>query len=44
MSKVAVVTHARKSFGGGLPELRNVLAREEGPGQPVVESFHPFRD
>jgi diacylglycerol kinase (ATP) len=28
MSKVAVVAHARKSFGGGLCELRQVLARE----------------
>ena len=28
MSNVAVVAHARKSFGGGLPELRQVLARE----------------
>ncbi len=28
MSKVAVVAHARKSFGGGLPELRQVLAQE----------------
>src|ERR1700740_350214 len=28
MSKVAVVAHARKSFGGGLPELRRVLALE----------------
>jgi diacylglycerol kinase (ATP) len=28
MPKVAVVAHARKSFGGGLPELRQVLARE----------------
>jgi len=28
MSKVAVVAHARKSFGGGLPELRQVLAAE----------------
>jgi diacylglycerol kinase (ATP) len=28
MSKVAVVAHARKSFGGGLAELRRVLARE----------------
>ncbi|MGH3178703.1 MAG: diacylglycerol/lipid kinase family protein, partial [Streptosporangiaceae bacterium] len=25
---VAVVAHCRKSFGGGLPELRKVLARE----------------
>jgi diacylglycerol kinase (ATP) len=28
MSTVAVVAHARKSFGGGLRELRQVLARE----------------
>jgi diacylglycerol kinase (ATP) len=28
MSTVAVVAHARKTFGGGLPELRRVLARE----------------
>jgi diacylglycerol kinase (ATP) len=28
MPKVAVVAHAGKSFGGGLPELRAVLARE----------------
>ncbi len=28
MSTVAVVAHARKSFGGGLGELRHVLARE----------------
>jgi diacylglycerol kinase (ATP) len=28
MPNVAVVAHARKSFGGGLPELRRVLARE----------------
>jgi diacylglycerol kinase (ATP) len=28
MTKVAVVAHARKSFGGGLPELRKVLAHE----------------
>jgi diacylglycerol kinase (ATP) len=28
MADVAVVAHARKSFGGGLPELREVLARE----------------
>ena len=25
---VAVVAHSRKSFGGGLPELRKILARE----------------
>ena len=25
---VAVVAHCRKSFGGGLPELRKVLAQE----------------
>jgi hypothetical protein len=28
MTTVAVVAHSRKSFGGGLPELREVLARE----------------
>ncbi len=28
MPRVAVVAHAGKSFGGGLPELREVLARE----------------
>jgi diacylglycerol kinase (ATP) len=28
MPNVAVVAHARKSFGGGLPELRKVLAHE----------------
>jgi diacylglycerol kinase (ATP) len=28
VSKVAVVAHARKTFGGGLPELRQALARE----------------
>jgi diacylglycerol kinase (ATP) len=28
MSKVAVLAHTRKSFGGGLRELREVLARE----------------
>jgi len=33
MAKVAVVAHARKSFGGGLPELRKVLA-DEGVTDP----------
>ena len=28
MADVAVVAHAGKSFGGGLPELREILARE----------------
>jgi diacylglycerol kinase (ATP) len=28
MSRVAVVAHSGKSFGGGLPELREVLVRE----------------
>jgi YegS/Rv2252/BmrU family lipid kinase len=28
VADVAVVAHARKSFGGGLPELRKILARE----------------
>jgi diacylglycerol kinase (ATP) len=34
MPKVAVVAHARKSFGGGLPELRQVLA-QEGVADPL---------
>ena len=28
MAAVAVVAHSRKSLGGGLPELREILARE----------------
>jgi hypothetical protein len=28
VAAVAVVAHARKSLGGGLPELREILARE----------------
>lgn len=34
MTTVAVVAHARKSFGGGLPALREVLARE-GFSEPL---------
>jgi diacylglycerol kinase (ATP) len=34
LPKVAVVAHSRKSLGGGLPELRKVLAAE-GVGDPV---------
>jgi len=34
MTTVAVVAHARKSLGGGLPELREVLARE-GHAEPL---------
>jgi diacylglycerol kinase (ATP) len=34
MAKVAVVAHARKSFGGGLAELRKVLA-DEGVTDPL---------
>jgi diacylglycerol kinase (ATP) len=34
MAKVAVVAHARKSLGGGLRELREVLARE-GVTEPL---------
>jgi diacylglycerol kinase (ATP) len=34
MTNVAVVAHARKSFGGGLPELRKVLA-DEGVTDPL---------
>ena len=33
MADVAVVAHSRKSFGGGLPELRRVLA-DEGVTNP----------
>jgi diacylglycerol kinase (ATP) len=33
MANVAVVAHARKSFGGGLPELRKILA-DEGVTDP----------
>ena len=28
MADIAVVAHSRKSLGGGLPELRKILARE----------------
>ena len=28
MADITVVAHSRKSFGGGLPELREILARE----------------
>ncbi len=44
MSKVAVVAHARKSLGGGLPELRQVLAREGVTDPPVKDlriKVHP---
>jgi diacylglycerol kinase (ATP) len=34
VATVAVVAHARKSFGGGLPELRKVLA-DEGVAHPL---------
>jgi diacylglycerol kinase family enzyme len=34
MTDVAVVAHSRKKFGGGLPELRKVLA-EEGVTDPI---------
>jgi diacylglycerol kinase (ATP) len=34
MSTIAVVAHAKKSLGGGLPELRDVLARE-GFAEPL---------
>jgi diacylglycerol kinase (ATP) len=37
MHKVAVVAHARKSFGGGLPELREVLAEERVIDPPWYE-------
>ena len=34
MTKVAVIAHARKSFGGGLPELRRELERQ-GVADPL---------
>ena len=34
MANVAVVAHVRKSLGGGLPELRQVLARS-GVTEPL---------
>jgi Diacylglycerol kinase catalytic domain len=34
MTDVAVVAHSRKNFGGGLPELRKVLA-EQGVTDPI---------
>jgi YegS/Rv2252/BmrU family lipid kinase len=34
MADIAVVAHSRKSFGGGLPELREILARE-GVADPL---------
>ena len=34
MAHVAVVAHSRKTFGGGLPELRRILALE-GVSDPL---------
>src|SRR4030088_379339 len=34
MTSVAVIAHARKSFGGGLPELRSVLEKS-GVADPI---------
>ena len=34
VADVAVVAHSRKNFGGGLPELRKVLA-EQGVTDPI---------
>jgi diacylglycerol kinase (ATP) len=42
MSKVAVVAHAGKSFGGGLPELRQALA-DEGVSDPLWYEVHKSR-
>ena len=42
MAKVAVVAHARKNFGGGLPELRQLLARE-GVTDPLWYEAHKSR-
>lgn len=42
MSTIAVVAHARKSLGGGLPELREVLARE-GFAEPLWHEVNKSR-
>jgi diacylglycerol kinase (ATP) len=42
MSKVAVVAHARKSLGGGLPALRRALAAE-GITDPLWYEVHKSR-
>src|SRR5262249_41062964 len=42
MSTVAVVAHARKSLGGGLRELRQVLARE-GVTDPLWDEVKKSR-
>jgi diacylglycerol kinase (ATP) len=42
VAKVAVVAHARKSLGGGLRELREVLARE-GVTEPLWYEVHKSR-
>ena len=42
MPDVAVVAHSRKSFGGGLPELRKVLARE-GVTDPLWDEVKKSR-
>jgi diacylglycerol kinase (ATP) len=39
---VAVVAHCRKSFGGGLPELRKILARE-GVTDPLWHEVNKSR-
>ena len=47
MPDVAVVAHSRKSFGGGLPELRKVLAAEGVPAPlwyEVKKSRHAPED
>ena len=42
MAVVAVVAHARKSIGGGLPELRRVLARH-GCTDPIWHEVRKSR-
>jgi hypothetical protein len=36
VAAIAVVAHSRKSLGGGLSELREILAREGVTDPPVV--------
>jgi diacylglycerol kinase (ATP) len=42
MIEVAVVAHSRKTFGGGLPDLRKVLA-EEGVTDPILHEVTKSR-
>jgi hypothetical protein len=43
MADVAVVAHAGKSLGGGLPELREILAREGVTDPLALHARRPDR-